>query len=229
MRTPKAKTTGKVKAGAGAGAMAITPLRQHTIRLLTPKMQEEYFGGSRAFGRYGTSGDGTCFFHSMCAARNTDDYLHASASEQCEIGKRFRCAFTNHLTDDRWRRFLKQRKLEDDRTADVARKQFCEGSHWADETMIRYVSDALKMNIIFLDMSTKKIYCGVRGHKKEPLVIVSWIDRMHFEPVVRIVDPRRTRDGKVGVQMVFNPSSNSSDKEVVDTMMRSYYGQCGTE
>jgi len=200
--------------------MQLEPLNQKQVRLLPVTMQHEYFSGDRSFARYGVAGDGTCFFHSVCAARNTKNYLTASINDQQKTGRKFRCAFTDHLTDQRWARFLKQRKIESSVDAAEARDHFCNNKHWADETMIRYVSDVLKMNIVFIDADTGQIYCGVRGHKKEPLVIVMWINRSHFEPVARI---RGVGDKEVGIQLVFDPDD---DADVVDGIMRHYQAQC---
>lgn len=200
--------------------MGLEALDQNHARLLPPDIQREYFGGDPSFIRYGVAGDGTCFFHSVCAARNTNNYLSASSADQRRTGRKFRCAFTDHLTDQRWAQFLKQRKIESGASAEEARKHFCDNKHWADETMIRYVSDVLKMNIVFIDVTTGNIYCGVRGHKKEPLVIILWIDRSHFEPVARV---RAVEDEKVAVQLVFDADD---DAEVVDRLMRHYKAQC---
>jgi hypothetical protein len=201
-------------------------LDPNSVTLLPPDLREMYFGRTDAlFGRYGVPGDGTCFFHSLCAARNTNDFLQVPVSEQKRIGHRFRCAFTDHLTDVRWGRFMKNRGFRGGINADTAREQFCDSKHWADETMICYVSDVCKMNLVFIDATTGKIYCGVRGKLTEPLIVIMWINQSHFEPVVQIKElDAATR--KLGVQFVFD---SKDDSEIVDAIMNNYRAQCSAD
>lgn len=200
-------------------------LEPKQLRLLPPSLRDTYFRSNSLFARYGVPGDGSCFFHSLCAARNTNDYLHVDRFAQQTIGRRFRCAFTDHLTDGRWERFIKYRKIEGGVDAATARKHFCNGKHWADETMIRYVSDVLKMNLVFIDTSTEKIYCGVRGKLQEPLVIILWLNHSHFEPLVRLRD-FDANDRKIGAQLMFD---SKEDSDVVNSVMNNYRAQCSED
>ena len=91
--------------------------------------------------------------------------------------------------------------------------------------MIRYVSDVLKMNIVFIDTSTGKIYCGVRGKMHEPLVIILWLNHSHFEPLVKLREYNK-KEGSVGAQLVFD---SREDADVVNAIMNNYKAQCEVE
>lgn len=195
------------------------------MELLPKSMQSRYFAGCQdnvLFARYGVHGDGTCFFHSLCAARNTANYLQLSCADQQAVGQRFRCKFTDHITPERWNRFLKLRNIEDAVSADEARTNFCNSKFWADETMIKYVSEVLKINLIFIDVSSNKIYCGVRGRDDEPLVIILWIDHAHFEPVF-CVRGAALADNQVAAQFAFDMKEND---DVVRAIFNNYEAQC---
>ena len=174
--------------------MALAPGQ---VRDLSPAVVRRYFGdytlvrGGTAtpfprIVRFGTHGDGTCFFHSVCAALNVDGYLERSLKERQKIGHDFRCRFTDHLTSERWARFLRQTNAGttyDKKDADVARKAFCTTREWADEQMIRWTSVVLRKNIIFIDQSNRRIYCGVRGDpEKQDTIVIMWIAKSHYEP-----------------------------------------------
>ncbi len=198
------------------------PLEQKQVRLLPQTLQNKYFGGHKEFGRYGVSGDGTCFFHSICAVKNIDDYLHKGKKEQERIGHSFRCGFTKHLTDRRWERFKSQQHITDNMTAETARRHFCNNDKWANEIMIRYVSEVLKVNIVFIDEKGDRVYCGIKPKSNRPLIIIMWIDHMHFEPIVQV---RQRRDNQVGVQFLFDPK-NQRDKNIIRHIYSSYRAQC---
>lgn len=199
-------------------------LNNTEVRCLPEALQEEMFGQDNRFlfGRLGVHGDGTCFFHSLCAALNTDDYLHRTQKEQQQIGHDYRCDFTKYITEERWDKFKRKRDVQDSLSLDEVKEHFCNNKHWADETMIKFVSDVLKLNIIFIDTDKYKVYCGVRGHKLEPLVVVLWINKSHFEPMFRILD-HRLDNKELQVQFKFNISK---DKDVIDLLMSTYSMQC---
>ena len=196
------------------------------MELLPPALQTRYFAdcdNGVLFARYGVHGDGSCFFHSLCAARNTADYLHLSSAEQQAVGQKFRCKFTDFITEARWNKFLKLRNISNAVTAADARTNFCDSKFWADETMIKYVSEVLKMNIIFIDVSTDKIYCGVRGRKDEPLVLILWLNHAHFEPVFCVRGSQLPQKNELAAQFAFDMAQN---EDVVRAIFKNYTAQC---
>lgn len=202
----------------------LEPLNNQEVRCLPEALQEEMFGQDDRFlfGRLGVHGDGTCFFHSLCAALNIDDYLHRGHREQQQIGHDYRCDFTKYVTQERWDKFKRKRDVQDSLSLEEVKEHFCNNKHWADETMIKFVSDTLKLNIIFIDTNKYKVYCGVRGHKHEPLVVVLWLDHSHFEPMFRILNEELDKQA-LQVQFKFDMLK---DKDVIDTLMSTYNMQC---
>lgn len=188
-----------------------------TLSLLPDEVQKN-FPPAVPFVRYGTHGDGTCFFHSVCAARNEQGYLQTTAAEQKRIGRQYRRDFTKHITDARWTEFAKRNGVD---TSPVQiRKDFRNSKHWANQGMIQFVADVMKLNIMFIDTETSKMYCGVHGASTEPLIMVLWVNHMHFEPVGAC---RATAADATDVQFVFDPRA---DAGIVDHVMNKYDGQC---
>ena len=206
------------------------PLKAHALREVPPKVQKQILGydveknGKEGFVRYGVHGKGTCFFHSVCAACNFDNYLGRPRKDQLAIGRKFRCDFTRQLTDEQWQKFLKKQGLPLSGGQDAAamRRKFCESGEWADETMIRYVSDRLGLNMVFVDVDGNRMYCGVKGQpKQQPTLVVLWLARSHFEPLGLVVKPKQP--GKAHVQFLFDPVK---DAGIVRGVMETYGAQC---
>ncbi len=190
------------------------------LSLLSTDVQK-FFPPDVPFVRYGTHGDGTCFFHSVCAALNEQDYLSATQAEQKRIGRKYRCEFTKHITDEAWAAFA---PLNDDGTlltAEMARRNFCNSRHWANQPMITFVSKILKLNLLFIDTTKSKLYCGVHGKDTEPMIVILWVNGSHFEPIgaCRKIEKERTC-----VQFKFDPTK---DAAIVDFVVNKYKGQCG--
>jgi hypothetical protein len=64
------------------------------------------------------------------------------------------------------------------------------------------------------------MYCGVHGAANEPLIVILWVQRMHFEPVGAC---RGVLPDKTAIQFVFDPEK---DTNIVDHIMNNYGGQC---
>ena len=174
------------------------------------------------FGRKGVHGDGSCFFHALCTAQNTHNYLALSAAEQQRIGHRYRCRFIKHVTPQRWAKFLRRHKLKTKVSYEQLQRNFCNNRHWADELMIRLVSDVLHLNVMFLNSEDRKIYCGVHGERTEPMILILWLKHSHVEPVFRVRE-FDTENRRVGAQFMFDADE---DKAVIDTVFSSYDGMC---
>ena len=201
------------------------PLSAHRVRALPREVATRLFGGeagrAHTFARYGVHGKGTCFFHSVCAATDYDGYLGRSKEEQLAIGRKFRCDFTAHLTQRRWDACVKRHGLEAGDAGEM-RRRFCENGTWADETMIRYVSERLNINIVFVDVAGKsRMYCGVHGKPGQPTLAVLWVDRAHFEPLA-VIRPGAEK-GKTRLQFLLDARK---DADLVGALMRTYSSQC---
>ena len=204
----------------------IEPLDTHHIKLLPVKLQEKMFGHDDRylFARLGVHGDGTCFFHSLCAALNMENYLFADTATQQQIGHRYRNRFTAHITPEKWSQFQRDNGVTGGVSVEQLKEQFRDDTRWADETMIKLVSDVMELNILFIDTDNQKLYCGVRGEKDEPLIVILWVNHSHFEPMLRVLDAD-LKTNKIQAQFQFS-LFNRADKEVVDIMMSNYSAQC---
>lgn len=190
----------------------------NTLSLLPAKVAK-HFPPDVPFARLGVWGEGSCFFLSICAAKNHKGYLTASPEEQRRIGREYRCAFSKKITDERWSEHMREHKLTG-LTAAEARRNFCTSTVWANEPMITFVSKELGLNVLFIDTESSKMYCGVHGDAEEPMVVVLWVERAHFEPVGAI---RATRDAQTGMQFMFSPHA---DARIVNHVINAYAAQC---
>lgn len=190
----------------------VKPLEQNSIKRLPQSMLDEYFGGDPSFARMGVGGDGSCFFFSVCVALNKNNFIHLSNAEQDRVGHEFRCSFSKKLRN--WN--------NDGMDRIQAGEAFCDPGAWAEEGMIKHASEVLRKNMVFIDATNGKLYCGVRGEEREPMILIMWIDRSHFEPVVRIVGERGDH---VGIKTMFEPGV---DDDVINMVMSNFQMQCGT-
>ena len=149
---------------------------------------------SNVIRRYGVHGDGSCFFHSIACATNVDNYYDRNLEDRKQIGLRLRKKIETHLSrggEEKWVAFWKRRKLSEKALArvpsfDTMLEQVQNTSTWAATHMIMYAMQKLRLNHVFIDATTNRIYCGVVSMKRKnrPLVIILWVDHAHFEPVV---------------------------------------------
>jgi hypothetical protein len=194
------------------------------IEELHPSIYCSWMIDNGTFARMGVIGDGSCFFHSVCALTNRQDYLHQNESKQKDIAYAFRCDFGKKFTEEEYKRLSKPSTQPKDHYDDG----FCSPKVWADELMINVVSKALNLNLIFLDLRNGKAYCGVHGKEslesKNPIQktgIVAWVDHRHFEPIVRVDDAKKGL-----ITTLFSPSTSAADAKVVKQIMDLYAGGC---
>ena len=84
-----------------------TPLENATIARLPTAMATQWFGagGSRYVPvRFGVDGSGSCFFFSIAAALNSEDFHSHSGSDQLRIGRNLRKAFALSINKDSWQK-----------------------------------------------------------------------------------------------------------------------------
>lgn len=204
----------------------IQSLDNNHFKLLPTSLQEKLFGNDARFlfGRFGVHGDGTCFFHSLCAALNHQKYLFHDSATQQALGHEYRRNFTALITPERLAQFQREQNVKESLDLEKLKRQFKDDKTWADETMIKLVSDVLSLNILFIDTDKNKLYCGVRGEKDEPLIVILWVNHAHFEPMCRVmgVQPEQKQVKAQFQFSLFKPQ----DQEVVEIMMSNYNAQC---
>ena len=174
--------------------------------------------------RYGVQGDGTCFYYSLCAILNIDDFINRSLSEQTEIGRGYRCNLTKDITWEDWKEFLELKGISASKikSLDVLKRKMCSYRVWADEPVIRYIMYKLKLNLIFLDENLNKLYCGVTEPESDMTAVILWVNKSHFEPLGRLNALNIDTD-QVAVQFQFYPDQ---DGEFIHKLMSYYNNQC---
>ena len=203
-------------------------LPPHTCISLSKKICLKYFNNEPMY-RIGVPGDGSCFFHSLCAALNIEDYLSKCVKKQHEIGHRFRCGFTKNISIEDWSQFCNKSGLESTNACSSTLKElknrFCNHKVWADQPVIQYTMDKLGINIIFIDERMHKLFCGVNGSSPntQPTIIIMWVDRRHFEPLARLSGYRD--NNIVGMQMLFDPSDKKDNIITID-FVNKYKDEC---
>jgi|SRR3989344_2016789 len=195
------------------------PIAANQIRLLSKKISGS-FPPDVPFVQFGTWGDGTCFFHSVCAALNYKNYLHASSNQQKTIGRTYRCEFAKKITDRVWNQFQAKHSGVVKMATEQVRRNFCNFRFWANQEMIMFVSELLGLNILFVDVDESKMYCGVHGSSDQPMIVILWLNKSHFEPVGAC---RAVSDDGTLVQFKFDPAQ---DREIVDFILNSFNAQC---
>lgn len=197
------------------------------IHELPSELSCSWMAGHGRFARIGVQGDGSCFFHSVCAILNKMDYLFHNNAKQKEIAYDFRCEFSKKFSPKEYKQL--SAKSSSPKSYEDEHDGFCEPKVWADEVMIRYASRALNINLVFLDLENGMAYCGVHGETADENLnevtqqtgIVAWVGRKHFEPIVRI------DDAKNGIiTTLFEPSKSKADKALVLDFMRTYAEEC---
>lgn len=144
---------------------------------------------SQSYVRIGQHGDGSCFFCSICYAMNHDNYRNVSHRKQRKISHKYRKKFTEHISEERLRKFCQHHNIYPPIDEESFKEQFQDTTSWADENMIKWTSEVLRKNIVFVDAETAvtirggssvpQLYCGVKNVGET--IIVLWVMRKHFE------------------------------------------------
>lgn len=196
---------------------------------LTPNTFTHMTNTSKMFGqnimiRYGVQGDGTCFYYSLCAILNIDNFINRSLSEQTEIGRGYRCNLTRDITWEDWQQFLELKGISASKITSLRtlKRRMCSYRVWADEPVIRYIMYKLKINLIFLDENLNKLYCGVTEPESDMTAVILWVNKSHFEPLGRL-NALNLETDQVAIQFQFYPDS---DHEFIHQLMSYYNNQC---
>lgn len=167
--------------------------------------------------RLGTIGDGSCFFHSLCAILNTRGYLSASDYNKRRIAHDFRCSFQTHFSRKAWNSLQDNFPRHVRRTFQDVKTSFCTPHVWAQEEDIKFVSRHLGMNIIFLQVPQNTLFCFMHGNSQlQPTAVIAWVDGGHFEPVMLRTDAGTLRG-------VFTAEK---DEDIVEGLCTAFKSQC---
>jgi len=186
--------------------------------------------------RMGVHGEGSCAFHSMCAALNVEDYVHRSERDQKRIAHAFRCDFQSSFDRKTYEALKSTVPTHYTKAYETVSEGLCDPHAWADEVTIKHAANTLKANILFIDIARSKFYCGVhndavlKAAKRDesesrdiPTIIVNWVNHAHFEPVGRIL---QSGPATTTIQLVFRPFDRDEDARIVDALMKTYAQDC---
>lgn len=227
--------------------MALAPNAPGTpghVYELDTVVAKQWFGDTGRYARMGVEGDGSCFYHSVCAVLNIDNYLHAAKAKQQDIAHAFRCKFQNAFTKQEYVHLAAGTATG--KTYEGTKEALCSPTVWADEVMIKYAARVLGMNLVFLDLSRGTLYCGVHGSEtlrsaspkrrgrdvslprtpQQATAVIAWVSKMHFEPIVRLEKVETTR---TLVRGLFEPAKNKMDQAMVQHLMAAYTARCGEQ
>lgn len=193
---------------------------------------KKWFNGHR-FGRIGTIGDGSCFFHSLCLGLDVAGYRNSQ--ERKKVAYALRRALSDSFKIEDFNKIIKIMDSKKNKTFEEIKEGLLNPKTWAEEIMIRWTSKFIGANIIFINLSDNKNapYCGVHDSitltdvkrclkPGVPTVIVAWVNSSHFELIARIDDVDSTN---VKVRTAFDPN-HSEDLKTIQNLMNSYKVHC---
>lgn len=231
---PPAHKRAGALARAPSGAIARLPT-VYEDRGLLPRLASPAY-----YATVGMPQDGSCWYHTVAFLTNLHDYArlrtdgyalrhdapedaaraaHAAdaivADFRCGLGASFSRAAYDHLTAEGLNPTA--------RPYDGVRASFCNTAWWADTPMIQHTVNALGINLLLLDDTDARWYCGVHGAGSARLGIVVWVLRGHFQPVVRVDDAAAGR-----LTTLFDPAASADDRALVDAILTRWEAACTT-
>lgn len=186
--------------------------------------------------RMGVHGEGSCGYHSMCAALNVEDYVHRSVADQKRIAYEFRCRFKDTFNRETFDEIRSTILTPYRKTYEMVAEGLCDPHAWADEVAIKHASHVLQANILFLDLAKNRFYCNVHNEKVRraatrgesetknmPTILIHWVNHSHFEVMARILN---SGPDTTNLQFIFRPYDREEDAAVVDALMAAYTREC---
>lgn len=194
---------------------------------------QKWFMSGR-YGRVGTIGDGSCFFHSVCLAMNRGGYKDKSTKDKKAIALDLRTELSEMFTHKAYTEIVKNVVTDTPTPYETIKEMLLKPATWAEEVMIKWTSKYLGCNIVFLNLSDSNMYCGVHDvstasaikkcEDPETLtIIVAWVNHEHFELIVRIDGIHE--DSNVKVRTAFDPK-HEMDLITIRGVMKSYVTKC---
>lgn len=137
-------------------------------------------------------GGGSCFFHTIAALTNYQNWHEEADSERRgQIGLDFRTAMLARLEEsDAYAKVWRQRNVELSRVLPLQDALACvsQPRKWAHGPVIIAVVDMLGLNLLVVDQLKKSIFCGTHRPSTKRVILMNWVDHRHFEPIVRVRD-----------------------------------------
>ena len=188
---------------------------------LKEQLTLSHFEGDSRYRRFGVHDDGSCFFHTICAACNIQGYRSKTHQDKAQIGRKFRKKIRNKISKQNWDTIWSKRGVTKSGTrlpeVETIKEMLSDHKTWADVYIILYVMDKMNLNMLFFDLNSNSIYCGVRGIQSDHQnsVLVAWINKAHFEPIYRTKSDNDSTDTFM----------YSSDDAFIRKLMKSYHSK----
>ena len=188
-----------VDRGEPAAAVPLHLNTPHGKLVRLPDDLMHFFPKGTTMCRQGVGDDGSCFYHTMAAGLNFDDWQHqASRKEKDRIGLGLRQGIKDSTTAKLWNDFWTSKgvlpqTMRIPEWASVA-KEMAKTRVWADVFHIIYTIHFLGVNLIVFDFESGVI-CGTHSTKRAktcPTFLMAWVGRTHFEPIFQVREERLT-------------------------------------
>ena len=154
---------------------------------VTNECLSQYHRPDHKLYRCGVDGDGSCFFHAMCAALDVDRWHRRSTDTRRKIGHTFRRTCAHLIKSPKFWDTWNGRHTKDNKAPSLTEimAKFENPREWADVYLIGFVMYRFNIGCIFFDgLSKGRIYCGVKGESNaKTFVMIQWVNRSHFEPI----------------------------------------------
>lgn len=175
--------------------------------------------------RFGTTSDGSCFYHSIAAALNVKGVLTKSQRERAQIGRAFRCSFRDAVTKAHWEAMVKEFPQHRDQSFADFRRDICRPNVWATNSFIKLAAMLLDLNIMFIDTRTQEFFCGFAGEADDDhdTVLIVWLNKRHFEPILIIED---ASEDSVTVRGRFTRRDHG---DILAGLRKAFTQQCGSD
>lgn len=192
--------------------------------------------------RMGTHGTGSCLFQSLAAAINyrgfdpetrelyefdpeaRDGYMfQTDLDRRGDMGRAFRAWLRAFLTPE----FYDECKAAAPDQVVLPYGDLLaaldDPTVWAENTAIKVLSRALRSNVLFLDSTTQRFYCGMHEAPADvdSTIMVLWLNRSHFEPIMAVVE-----SGPLEMR-VLPMFTKANSRLIMDRVYRAYSAQCG--
>jgi hypothetical protein len=221
----------------GGKSGALTTLREG-VEELSPNLTSAFLPPNYRFARAAVPGQGSCFFNSFLYLTEPESYCHLTMRDKEKRGRECRAAFSK-LLDSKWfdwiRKFDPQREYPEfhDSRLEVIKQWFKDPKTWANTVIIKFVSEHMKVDIVFIDSEAKALFCGILPDKGEPArrtIVIMWVQREHFEPVFLMYPPPeyvagKSQKVKMLIKTDFDPA-NEEDAKIIGALRSNFRDTC---
>lgn len=174
---------------------------------------------ARNFFRMGVHGDGSCFFHSLAAILNYDDYMTKGKEARQRTGHQFRCSMQSEFKKERYDVMKSHFPHNIVEPYDTSRRGLCESRTWANEVTILFSSLLWGIKLVFVDAEAQgKFQCRMDTGDREVAFIG---DKLSSPPaILKVAGGGASVKGGVAISpsriktssLILNPKERSKTK-----------------